>query len=183
MHCDEIREQIIEFVYDEGDIPPAHVEILEHLKTCAACRGELNELKQTRKYLQLWKDESPLRRVTIGGRETTTHRRFVWRYLGYAAIAAMAVICFLALANAKIVWDKNGFSFSSHLFAARDTVRDYYTKTELRQLMKQALDDSEFRTNEVNYLMMQKILDMVERDRWMDLRLVRRQASQNHNSN
>ena len=38
--------------------------------------------------------------------------------------------------------------------------------------MKQALDDSELRMNETNYLMMQKMLDTVEQDRWMDLRLV-----------
>ncbi len=183
MRCDEIREQIIELVYDEGDIPPTNVGILEHLQTCSACRGELNELKQTRKYLQLWKDESPLRSVAIVGHETVGHQKSSWRYLGYAAIAAMVLICFLALANTKITWDKNGFSYSTHLFASKDTERDYYTKAELRQLVKQALDDSEFRTNEVNYLMMQKMLDMVERDQWMDLRLVRSRASQNHSGN
>jgi predicted anti-sigma-YlaC factor YlaD len=180
MRCDEVQEHIIEFVYDEGGAPPANLEAWEHLSTCSACRGELEELRQVRKYLQLWKNEPPLRSMAAG-HEAPRRRRFVWRYARYAAVAAMAVLCLLALANAKITWNRNGFSFSTRLFKGQDAERDYYTKTELRQLMKQALDDSEFRTNEANYLMMQKVLDMVERDRWMDLRLVRGPASRDHN--
>ena len=49
--------------------------------------------------------------------------------------------------------------------------------------MKRALDDSKFEMNEANYLMMQKMLDTVEQDRLMDLRLTRAQAAQNRNRN
>jgi hypothetical protein len=181
MRCDEIREQIIDFVYDEASGHPIDAGIREHLRTCPKCRAEIEELKQTRKYLQLWKDEPPLHSVTIGTHNAVARRGGFRRYLGYAAIAAMVVLCFMSLANARVVWNKNGFSFSAHLFpqrnAERSVERDYYTKSELRDLMKDALDY----TNETNYLMMQKVLDTVEQDRWRDMRLIRGQGAKNQN--
>ncbi len=182
MRCDEIQERLIDLLYMEGGIPPESQEVRDHLGTCLACRREFEELKQTRKYLQTWKDEAPLRPVPIATPEAPLlKRRSHWRYLGYAAIAAMALICFLALANTEIRYDKNGFSMSTHLFTPAAAERDYYTKSESRDLVKRALDDSEFRSNEVNYLMMQKMLDTVERDRWMDLHLARGRAARNTN--
>jgi predicted amidophosphoribosyltransferase len=183
MRCDEIQEHIIDFLYDEGNARSINADVWKHLRTCPSCRKELEELRETRKYLQLWKDEPPLRSVTISGRREIPRRQFVRRYFRYAAIAAMAAVSFLALANTQITWNKNGFLFSTHLFAWNGGERNYYTKTELRNLMKQALDDSEFRINEANYLMVQKMLDMVEQDRWMDLHLARGRAAQNQSRN
>jgi hypothetical protein len=179
MRCDEIQEHIIDFIYDEGGTRPPNTEMEEHLRTCAACREELRELRQTRKYLQLWKDEPPRRSVTIA----TPERAFGWKHLRYAAIAAMIVISILAAANTQISWSRSGFLFSTHLFPWHNAERDYYTKAELRNILKQALDDSESRTNEMNYQMMQKMLDTVEQDRWLDLRLIRSHSVQNQNKN
>lgn len=183
MRCEEIRERFIEFVYDEGGDSPASVEVREHLRTCADCCGELQELRDTRKYLQLWKDEAPLRSVKISGRDALMPRRFNWKYPRYAAIAAMVVLCFLALVNSQITWNRNGFTFSTRLIPGRESGQDYYTKSEVRDLMKRALDDSELRTNETSYLMMQKMLDTVEQDRWTDLRFVRGHAAPIQNRN
>ena len=107
MQCEEIRERFVELLYEEGGTPASNAVILDHLQTCAACRRELEEMKQTRKYLQAWKDESPLRSVKIPGREAYLSRRSGWAYLRYAAIAAMALICILALANAEFTWNKS----------------------------------------------------------------------------
>jgi hypothetical protein len=183
MNCDEIREHFFEFIYSEGGDSPASAEVQEHLRTCSACRMELEELSTTRKYLQLWKDEDPLRKVKIDGPGALASRKFDWKYLRYAAIAAMVVFCFLALANTQITWNKEGFSFSTRLFAGHESAQDYYTKSEVRDIMKQALDDSEFRMNETSLLMVQKALDTVEQDRWMDLRLVRSHEALNQNRN
>ena len=49
--------------------------------------------------------------------------------------------------------------------------------------MKRALDDSEMRINEVNYLVAQKMLETLERDRWTDSRFVRGSAARNGNRN
>jgi hypothetical protein len=183
MRCEEFQERFVEFIYDEGGVPPENAEIREHLRTCSACREELEELKQTRKYLQLWKDEAPPQNVTVAGRKAATPWRFCGKYVRYAAIAAMLLLCILALANTQITWNKNGFSFSTHLIPARQQEQNYYTKAEVVDLMKQALDDSELRTNELNNLMMQKLLDTVEQDRWMDLRYSRNHTAQNQNRN
>jgi anti-sigma factor RsiW len=173
MNCDEIREHFPEFIYDEDGDPSSSAAVREHLHTCSACRIELEELRSTRKYLQLWKDEEPLRKVTIAEPESSASRKFEWKYVRYAAIAAMVILCFLALANTRITWDREGFSFSTRFFAGPVSAQDYYTKSEVRDIMKQALDDSEFRMNETSRLMVLKMLDTVEQDRWMDLRLVR----------
>jgi hypothetical protein len=182
MQCNEIRERFVELLYEEGSTPASNAEILGHIHTCAACRRELEDLKQTRECLQAWKDESPLQSVRIPGHEAYLTRRSSWVYLRYAAIAAMALICILALANFELTWNKSGFSISTHIFPQNPPEQDHYTKTEVRDLVKRALDDSEFRMNEVNYLMMQKTLDTVEQDRLMDLRLTRK-AAQNRNRN
>jgi hypothetical protein len=155
----------------------------EPLRLCSACRKELAELRQTRDYLRRWKDESPLRSVAIAGRKVPAISSFNWRYVRYAAIAAMALITLLALANTQVIWNKDGFFFSTRLFAAKATERNYYTKDETRDLLEQALDDSESRMSEINYLMVQKMLDTIEQERWMDLRLIRSSAAQNRDKN
>ena len=48
----------------------------------------------------------------------------------------MALICFLIFANAEITLNKNGFSYHSHLFTRSDAGQDYYTKSEVRDLLK-----------------------------------------------
>jgi hypothetical protein len=183
MRCEEIREHFIDFVYDAGSDYPAATEAREHLRTCSACRRELEELRHTRKYLQIWKDEAPLRSLMIAGCDSSAPPKFKWKYLRYAAIAAMAVLCILALTNAQITWNKDGFSFSTRLFSAHEAEGNYYTKSEVRDIMKKALDDSESRVNETSYLMMQKMLDTIEQDRWRDLYLVRSSGIPTQNKN
>jgi predicted anti-sigma-YlaC factor YlaD len=177
MSCDEIQEQLFDLVYDEGGVTPANSEVQEHLRTCSACREQVDELKRTRKYLQLWKDEAPLRSVLIAKCERIANKNISLRYLRYAAVAAMVIIGFMALANAQLSWDKNGFTFSTHFFTQHKTEGDYYTKAEMRDLMKEALDY----TYETNYSMIQKALDTVEQDRRRDFRLIRDKVAKNQN--
>jgi len=179
MRCDQIQERIVELLYNDGGTPPS--EIQDHVRTCPACRRELEELEQTRKHLQAWKDEAPLRSVAITRREGLLKRKTGWSYAGYAAIAAMALICFLALANTEITVNRNEFKFSTSLFSKKNIRQDYYTKEEARELMKRALDDSELRMSEINYLMVQRMLDTVEQEQQMDLRFMRTKSTQNSN--
>jgi hypothetical protein len=183
MRCEETREHLIDFVYEEGGTSPAISEMREHIRTCAACRQELAELRQTREYLQLWKDEAPLRNLVIAGRESDTPRRFKWKYPRYAAIAAMLLLCILALANTQITWNKDGFSLKTRLFGGNKSTQDYYTKSEVRDILKRALDDSEFRMNETSYLRMKEMMDRVEQYSWMDLHVVRNRPSSAQNRN
>ncbi len=179
MNCEETREYLIEILYDEGNDSPVGVEVQEHLRICPACRREFEELKDTRKHLQLWKDEAPLRKVSIAGCESTAPGKLQWKYLRYAAIAAMLVVCFLALSNTRITWNREGFSFSTQLWGGSESSRDYYTKSEVEAIM----NDSEIRMSETSRLMILKMLDTVEQDRWMDLRLVRSQKAPVQNQN
>jgi hypothetical protein len=178
MHCDEVQDHLVELLYNEGVIPP---EIQAHISECSVCTQELENMKQTRKHLQAWKDESPAGMMILN--HAASQKRVAgWKYLRYAALAAMVLLCFMALANTRITWNKDGFSFSTHLFARPETERNYYTKTELRTLMIQALDDTEDRMNETNYQMLLKMMDTVEQDRWADLNLTRNGTVRNRNS-
>jgi hypothetical protein len=178
MRCDEIQEGFIDLLYGETGSSKKELEMLEHLRACPDCLRELDELKKTRQYLQHWKDESPLQSIAITSRISQTRNSY-WKTLRYAGIAAMFLITLLALANTRITFSKEGFAFSATLFPKRNAQQDYYTKVESRRIMKQALDDSELRTNETNLLMMQKVLDTVEQSRWNDLLAMRNQLARN----
>ncbi len=184
MRCNEIQERFVELLYNEAGTPPASPELRAHIDSCPSCRKELEELKSTQKALRLWGDESPLRPVRVPSVDYYANppRSALWRVWRYAAVAAMLLIAFLALANPEITWNKEGFSFRTNVpwSAAKP---DYYTKEETRMLLKRVIDDSEKNMTEADYLMMQELLNTIEQDRAFDLRLVRHQAVQNHNKN
>ncbi len=183
MRCEDIKERLVDLIYSgDGKVPP-DAEIEKHIRTCASCRKELEELDQTRQFLRHWEDEAPLKSVANFEPEASAHRASGWKYLRYTAIAAALLMAFMALANTQVIWNQDEFSFSTRLWPSGRSEKDYYTKAELRSLLKQALDDSEYRMTETNYLMMQKMLDIVEQDRWRDLHLIRGQITQNQNTN
>jgi predicted anti-sigma-YlaC factor YlaD len=184
MRCDEIQERFIDLLYSECGTPSASPELQAHIESCPVCREELEGLKEVQKTLRRWEDEPALRPVEFPRPEHNLLRTrpYFWRAVRYAAIAAMLVIAFLAVASPEITWSKQGFSFKTNTpwSAAR---ADSYTKAETRNLLKQVIDDSEARVTETNYLMMQRLLDTIEQDRMSDLRMVKHQVEQNRNKN
>src|SRR5216117_3392091 len=65
MRCDEIREQLVELLYNERGTSPASAELQAHVDSCPSCRLELAELQAARNWLQVWKDEPPLRSLAF----------------------------------------------------------------------------------------------------------------------
>ena len=181
MKCDEIREHLIDLLYDEAITSPEKSEAQEHLRICPSCRLEFQELQQTQRQLRIWKDESPMHSVPALKPEPQLSPRVRRNYWRYAAMAAAVLICFLIFADAEITWNKSGFSYRSHLLSRSAAGQDYYTKGEVRELLKSALDDSELRTSEVSYMMARKIMDAIERERWMDARLQNQSGVRNRN--
>jgi hypothetical protein len=139
---------------------------------------QLEELRAVRSALGHWKDEPPLRSLVFPTVARAAARRKPWlavplAALRYAALAATVLLAFLALANANITWNEQGFAFQTHLMGGSPPTADYYTRSEMRELLKKALDDTEGRVMESNYLLIQEMLDTVEEERFRDLRLVR----------
>jgi hypothetical protein len=161
MKCGEIQEQLVELLYHEKGTPSPSPELRDHIASCPACREALEELKAVQGSLRLWQDEPPIRSVAV--------RRVLgaWRpkrflevpMLRYAGIAAMLLITLLALANLQITWKNGEFSLNLHLFGAGSPAENYYTKNQMRDLLKQVMDDSESRQTETNYIMMQQLLE------------------------
>ncbi len=176
MRCDEIQERFVELLYDEGGTPSAGPELRAHLLSCPECSKQLEELKGVQSLLKMWHDELPLHPITVprmADSPPRTRLSALWRVPSYAASVVLAVIAFLGLSNAEITWGKGGFSYKSSLFRPS---YDYYTKAEVRDILKRALDDSESRMTETNYLMMQRLMDTIDEQRMMEFRLVRSQA-------
>ncbi len=185
MRCQEIRERFVDLLYREQGTPPASPELLAHLECCPSCQHELTELKAVQRTLRLWEDEAPLRPVLL---PRHVHARPVpsptlWTVTRRIAMAAAILLAFLALGNAEIRWEKGSFSFRTRLMPGYEPGAEYYTKSEARDLVRRALDDSEARMMETNYLMMQRVLDTMEQERWNDLRLigVRQPAARSRN--
>jgi hypothetical protein len=176
MRCEEIQERFVDLLYSEQGTPAASPELTAHIQSCPACRMELEELKGVRSILKTWKDESPLKALVFPS-TGRTKRRFSFPLSGlrYAALAAAIVLAFLALANAEITWNDSGFAFRTHLLGGSPQPKDYYTQSEVRDLLKRVVDDTEGRVMETNYLLIQQLLDTMEEERFRDLRLVRSQ--------
>ena len=95
----------------------------------------------------------------------------------------MIILAFLALANAEITWNRDGVAFRTHMFARPGSTPDFYTKAEVRNLLKSVVDDTEGRVMETNYLMLQRMMDTIEDERQLDLSFVRAGSARNHNKN
>ena len=191
MRCEEIQERLVELLYNEVGTPPASAELRGHVNSCPACQKELQELESVRSVLKSWKDEAPLR--TVAGMGATAkvvpiRTRFsILKVAKYGAVAAMVLLAFMAVSNAEVSWDKNGFRFRTHLLTS-PVLANSYSKVEidgkiagLRDVVREVADDSEARMMEGNREMILKMMDYLERD--MDARFVRAQHARNHNQN
>jgi predicted anti-sigma-YlaC factor YlaD len=162
MRCEEIKERLVDLLYDESRTLHADAELRAHVDSCPACRKELEELGSARTALSQWKDEAPLRPVALPGlRRSAPRWAAFWPVARKVAMAAAVLLAFLALTNAEVSWEKGRFSGSDH-----------YTKSETRDLVRRALDDTESRVYETNYLMMQRVIDTMDQERWSEMRQV-----------
>jgi hypothetical protein len=185
MRCDEIQERLIELLYDEPGAAPADSALKEHVNSCASCRKELEELQDTRKTLKLWKDEKPLRPMAFLRTERAPRHAFgtAWKMARFGAIAALILLGILALTNTRITWNSQGFSFTAHLLSSGNSPADYYTKAEVRDILKRSLDDSEARTFETNSLMIQEALEIMEKEQYAYFRPANPKGNQRRNVN
>ncbi len=121
--------------------------------------------------------------VPLAATPRVPRRMTAWNVLRYASLAAVIVLAFLALANAEISWDRQGFAFKTRLIPGRITSPDYYTKAEVRDMLKRALDDSESRMMETNSVMIDRMMDAMDQERWQELRLVSGRSLSTRNKN
>ena len=174
MRCDEIKERLVDLLYDEGRTRSADPELQAHVQSCPSCRRELDELGGVRATLNLWADETPLRPVVLPTpRKDPARWASIWPVARRFAMAAAVLLAFLALTNAEVTWEQGRFSFRTSLMPAAASGSHYYTKSETRDLVREALDDTESRMTETNYLMMQRVMDTMDQERWSETRFVK----------
>jgi hypothetical protein len=175
MRCEEIKERFIDLLYSERGTPSASPELQAHLQSCPACRLELEELRGVRTALHTWTDEAPLRSLVFPATARPKSWMPGWAVNRYAAVAAVIVAGCLVLSNAEITWNEQGFAFRSHLLGQQDR-QDYYTRDEVRELLKNVLDDTETRIMETNHIMMRQMWDTIEQEQLQNLNFARNQV-------
>jgi hypothetical protein len=184
MRCDEVKERLIDLLYEERRAGSADPELEAHVRSCPACRQEIDELRGARAALSIWKDEAPLRPVLlpVPGKAVWWRDSF-WPVARRVAMAAAVLLAFLAVTNAEVSWEGGRFSFRTSLLPATASTSNYYTKLETRDLVRRALDDTESRMTETNYLMMQRLLDTMDQERWSEMHLVKAQGNDGRTKN
>jgi len=185
MRCDEIQERFVELLYDETGTPPASPELRAHVDSCPRCQAELEELRSTRRALELWKDEPAP--ASIVGRLRVPARRPSARRLPpavrWGGIAAAVLLGFLTLANAEITLNRDGFTFRTHLFSRQPDTRDVPSRAEVRDLVRHALDDTERRLSEETVLASRQVLDTIEQERQMEIRFINARLGRTRSNN
>jgi hypothetical protein len=172
MRCDEIRERLVDLLYDERGTPPASPELKAHVDSCPSCRKELEELRGLQGALRTWEDEPPLRpvRIPVTGKKLALPWFSPFRMLGFAVKAAVVIVAFLALANAEFTWNREGFSFKTHAFSRELPRSEYPTWAETLKIVKQGLHDSEAYMRDENAQQLNAALDLVDKQMGMEMR-------------
>lgn len=185
MRCDEIRERFVDLLYDELGTPAASPELRAHIDSCPECRKELEGLRVLQDTLRTWKDEASPAPVRIPEfkRRRPAFRFPIFKMLRYAGVAALVTLAFLALSNAELTWNKEGFSFRTHAFSRQTAQNDFYTKSETRRVMKEALRDSESFLIDYNSQQLNAALDLVDKQMGQEMRYVRGLYSQTRAKN
>jgi len=175
MRCDEIRERLVDLLYDERGTPAASPELRAHVDSCPDCRKELEELRSVQGALRTWEEEPPLRPICIPAAEHSA--RVPWfsplRVLGFAAKAAVVVLAFLALSNAEFTRNRDGFTFKTHAFSRNLPGSEYATRAETLKVVKQALRESEAYMREENAQQLNAALDLVDRQMGQEMSYLR----------
>jgi anti-sigma factor RsiW len=107
MMCD--KELLVGYLYDELDASE-RATFEAHVRSCAACREEVGDLRETRARLTLWAPPEPdfgfqIVRGAVPPRPARTAALRTW---GLAAAAMLVLAASAAIANLDIRYDANG---------------------------------------------------------------------------
>jgi len=95
MECEKLRQEFMEAVL--GGVQGVSAETQEHLRSCAACAGELASLRQTMSLLDEWEAPEPSPYFTTRlqaqlREETLSPRRDWFAWIRRPALAAAAAV-------------------------------------------------------------------------------------------
>lgn len=108
MMCD--KELLVGYLYDELDASE-RATFEAHARSCAACREEVAELRQTRAHLTRWAPPEPdfgFRIIRGQSASAAGSRAASLRTWGLAAAAALVLAASAAIANIELRYDANG---------------------------------------------------------------------------
>lgn len=188
MTCDEIKIQLMDFLYNEIETD-AEKLVRAHLQNCPACRGEYEALSRTSLTLKAWENEDPrLHLVFVKESQSwlsalkekfLPERAPAWGKLaGLAAGIAIGVLFISALMNTEITYDNGNFAYRTSLLPRPPATADSQLVAQLRQKLnaqyqQMLLASQQQQRDELNRTLAQFATE-VDRQRRIDLTLVGR---------
>ena len=188
MKCKEMPQHLVSLIYGELDASDEK-GVRTHLKTCAACQKIYEELESTSNVLAQWEDAKPRMNWVFVNEPTPPWRR--WREsirqvrwgarlaLGIPAAAALVFLC-LAVFNFRADYQDGSWSVAFSLTPQKQAqARDAQLAETFRQMQSETLllvsrmiEESEYRQQRQNSLVMAQLVQDVEQRRRQDLNIL-----------
>ena len=188
MSCDIIREQLIDYLYDDNIRPDEHTRLKTHIENCLLCSQTVEELGTTSRILNAWPDESPnLDLIFVEERQSfwqnlvPTH--FPRRWAAGIAIAAAAVII-LTFLNIEFAVNDGVFHASISQRTTQSASQVAKTNTSETETLHTPISRDEFITYQQEMLSYtNRLVEMAEKQQRDDvnrtfIRLVRELETQ-----
>jgi len=188
MTCDEIKIQLMDFLYNEIE-PESDKLVRAHLQNCPACRGEYEALSRTSLTLKAWENEDPRLHLVFVPESRSwldavkekflPERAPAWgRLAGLAAGIAIGVLFISALLNTEITYDNGNFAYRTSLLPRPSATADSQLVAQMRQELDEKyqrllLASQQQQRDELNRTLA-KFATEVDRQRQVDLMLVGR---------
>ncbi|MEW6455903.1 MAG: zf-HC2 domain-containing protein [Acidobacteriota bacterium] len=164
MEC-EIKPYLIDYIYDELPEEKKH-EFENHLKGCAQCKIDLEEIKDAKNILEQWKapESEKTFLVPIKQRENIA---FFYKSLAYS-LAAIIIIVFLSISNFNVSFGKFSLNFGktknivpqvNQEIAQKESEKEFEERSQkaflelLNRIEKQQKEERLFYINTLNQLL------------------------------
>ena len=181
MNCEETRQYFMDLIYPEEQMfMPSGFK--EHFAGCSLCATEYLRLLETRRALNQWPDEEPIRQLVFAEapkeRQPVPRLRWLsWRPAPALAFGFTVLLVFLALMRIHISWENGRFSLQSGLIFSESgrnlAAQSQPGQADLLQAVDRMLNESEQRQNQQMLVLLQRISDNLEFKQQMDMYQVR----------
>jgi hypothetical protein len=190
MKCENMYSELVALLY--GELEPEEAKrIRAHLKTCRSCKEAYEELQGTSKLLEKWEDVSPRMNFVFVKDATSRWKAFKekisqlnWgRRLAFG-VPAVIVLSFLILSatNFRAGYSEGKWNLSFSLIPQKEKPVQQekivgalsQMQSETLQLVKQMIEESEYRQRRESALALTEFARSIEEQRRQDLTMIGR---------
>ncbi len=188
MTCNEIKIQLMDFLYNEIE-PESERLVRAHLENCSACRAEYETLSRTSLTLKAWENEDPRLHLVfvrenkswlgaLKGKIFPAEVPAWGKAVSLAAGVALGVLLISALLNTEISFNNGAFTYRTSLLPRTSATVDSQLVAQIQQQLdekhRQLLLASQQQQRDEFNRTLAKFAAEIDRQRQSDLMLVGR---------